>query len=148
MADVPRRPHPLSHWLRRQDGRLGRLAAEARHLVEGQRALQRVMPAEAAGHWRLASLDRRALVLQVDSGDWASRLRYLRPRLLERAGELLGERPARLQLKVQPPAVRRPRPPGRSLPAEAAACLDAAARATDDPRLREALQRLARRAGR
>lgn len=150
MTDPPgrTRPQPLSRWLRRPEGRLGRLAAETGRLRDWQRALQRALPAEAAGHWQLASLDHRALVLQVDGGEWASRLRYQRGHLLECAASLLGQRPGRLQLRVQPPAARRSRPAGRHLPVEAAASLEAAARATEDPRLREALRRLARRASR
>lgn len=136
-------PYHLRSWLR-GEGRLGDLGERARDMMQLQRSLQRVLPANATDHWRLARLDRDELALVAESPAWASQLRFRSAALLEQAGRLTDGRPRRCRITVDPPRLaRRGSPP--HLSASGAESLRAAARTTDDPRLREALLRLASR---
>jgi hypothetical protein len=119
-----------------QAQRLDRL----QHLLESQ-----LQPA-AREHCHLASWREGCLVLIVTDGHWATRLRYQQKRLLKQLQTL--EEFATLTkilFKVQPRSAQR-RAPGRTIELSecAAENIQATAEGISDPRLRAALERLAR----
>jgi len=110
------------------------------HLVASQ-----LQPA-AREHCHVASWREGCLLLIVTDGHWATRLRYQQRRLLKQLQAL--EEFATLTkilFKVQPPAAER-RAPDRtiSLSSCAAESIQATADGITDPKLRAALERLAR----
>jgi hypothetical protein len=113
---------------------------QLQHLVENQ-----LQPA-AREHCHVASWREGCLLLIVTDGHWATRLRYQQRRLLKQLQAL--EEFATLTkilFKVQPPAAER-RPPGHaiSLSSSAAENIQATADGISDPKLRAALERLAK----
>lgn len=115
--------------------------------LDARRAqLDHALPAEVHGHWRLARLDEEQLVAVAESSAWAFRLRYLAPQLQRRCAELWGVKPKSVEVRVAPVADRPrrnqpPRPPGP----DGLAAIESTAHTADNPALREALSRLARR---
>jgi hypothetical protein len=110
------------------------------HLLESQ-----LQPA-AREHCHVASWREGCLLLIVTDGHWATRLRYQQRRLLRQLQTL--EEFATLTkilFKVQPPTAQR-RAPGRtiSLSSSAAENIQATADGITDPKLRAALERLAK----
>ncbi len=125
-------------------GPLGGVARFARELETHRRRLQQGLPESLRGQWRLARLDEVEIVVVAESPAWATRLRYAGPQIQEAAARLTGVRPRRVTVRIAPAADRPrchqpPHPPGE----HARAAIRAAAETMDDPRLREALRRLA-----
>lgn len=149
---MPPRPTPATTpaALLRQARPLKALFDQAQRIDRLQHLLDNQLPPAARDHCRVASFREGTLVLVVGDGNWATRLRYQQRRLqqgLSRLPEFAGL--ARIAFKVRPDAsVPAPSRPVPEL-SEAAACsLRAAAEGIADPRLREALERLAANAGR
>ncbi|NIR28599.1 MAG: DUF721 domain-containing protein [Gammaproteobacteria bacterium] len=128
-------------------------ASPLRGLLQHARDLERVdglvrqhLGTPLNRHCRLANLTPRTVVLHADSPVWSARLRYRTPdilALLRRRLKQPGLREA--QVRVRPPAQPAPRPPARPrLSAGTAALLHSVAEGIEDPRLRQALRRLAR----
>ena len=141
-----RGPARLRTVLEHRHGDLASLRRRARLLDEATRRIGVALPDNLHGHWRVASLSTTALVIAVDSPVWATVVRSHQGMLLDTAADLLDARPARLQTRVITPArAAAPSPAGQSLSPAAADVLKEAARASDNPRLAAALQRLARR---
>jgi hypothetical protein len=120
--------------------RLGRLQA----LVEAQ-----LEPA-AREHCQVASWSEGRLLLVTSNGHWATRLHY-QQRRLQRLLQVLPEFAGleKIQIKVRPPSGQVAYEANRVELSEAAAdSLCSAAEGIDDPKLRAALERLARNARR
>lgn len=139
--------HRLAPRLAQRPGPLRAVVDHARDLERLTRRLQRAAPEAVRGRWRLARLDPEEIVILAESSAWATRLRFLAPQLQDAAERLGGRRPQRVTVRVAPsaPQPRRLDPPG-PLSEQAAEALRSAAAASTDPRLREALERLAARA--
>lgn len=138
------RPRAVRGILRGDRAMLGNIAERARSLGQLQRRLQRALPVRLRGHWQLAGIDDEALVLVAEGPVWASQLRYHQRALLQAAAEATGRSPARCRIGVEPPRLA-PRREPRELSGSARDNLREAAAASDDPRLRAALLRLASR---
>ena len=97
-------------------------------------------------HCRLANLTPRSVVLHADSPVWSARLRYRTPEILALLRWRLQDPGLReAQVRVRPPGEPPARAPGRPrLSAGTATLLRSVAEAIEDPRLRQALLRLAR----
>jgi hypothetical protein len=129
------------------NGPYGRLVERSRLHRDLQSRLESILGPEIAGHYRIQNLRDGVLILQADASSWAARLRYELPRLLERLRATQGLQQLRdVQVRVTVPDQPRPKTQRRArLSREAATVLESAAAATQDPQLRDALQRLARR---
>ncbi len=150
-ARPPRREgklHRLAPRLAQRPGPLRAVIDHARGLERLGRRLQRNLPAEMRGHWRLARLDEAEMVVIADGSGWGTRLRYLSRQLQDAAEGLTGQRPRRVTVRVTPAssAPRKIEGPG-PLSERAADTLRRAAAGSSDPALREALERLASRRG-
>ena len=148
-GNPPRRAgklHRLAPRLAERPGPLHAVIDHARTLDGLNRRLQRALPAEMRGQWQLARLDEAEMVVVAGSSAWATRLRYLGRALQDAADRQVGLRPARVTVRIAPAATspRRLQGPG-ALSERASASLRSAAASSDDPRLREALERLAGR---
>lgn len=141
------RPKVLRGVLYRGNTVLERLGARTRETTRWQRRLQRALPDELHGQWRLAGLDHDTLALVAHSPIWATQLRYRQGELLAAAATLIDRRPRACRITVEPPRLRTRRTPPRQLSGENARLLEATAEGCDDPRLAEALRRLARHGG-
>ena len=120
--------------------RLGRLQA----LVEAQ------LEPPAREHCQVASWSESRLLLVTSNGHWATRLHY-QQRRLQRLLQVLPEFAGleKIQIKVRPPSGQVAYEANRVELSEAAAdSLCSAAEGIDDPKLRAALERLARNARR
>jgi hypothetical protein len=137
-------PKRLRGMLRRRQSPLALIADHARALSGLQRRLERAVPATTRGHWHVAGVDTERLLLVVDAPVWASALRYRQGALLDAVAEVIGQRPHTCRITIEPPRLARRQPP-RQLSAAASEHLRSSAASVDDPRLREALERLASR---
>lgn len=140
----------LSDLLRDANGPYGRLVERSRLHKDLQLRLESILGLDAASHCRIQNLRDGVLVLQADASSWAARLRYELPRLLERLRATPGLQHLRdIQIRVAVPDRPVSKPSKRArLSKEAGAILESAATAIQDPQLREALQRLARKGNR
>lgn len=137
-----RRPRRLDDWLRRSG--LGEVAGRARALQQQERRIWQALSRLINGEWRLARLDGEELVVVVESPAHASAVRYRQRQILQAVEQATGTRPKRARVRIAPTRGR-PRPaPRREMSSQASEHIEAAAHATDEPRLREALLRLAR----
>jgi len=143
------RAQPMSRLLGGR-GELGSLMRMARLIDLAQAHLRAHLPEELAEHLHVGGFRDGRLTLIADGAAWLTRLRYEQPRLLELLHELPGfEAVQGFTLKVRP--VRPPKAPLRQvrhLPTRAADEISSCAADTEDPRLREALERLASHAER
>ncbi len=124
------------------------LFGEAQRLDHLQHLLDAQLPPAAREHCRLASWRDGTLLLIVSDGNWATRLRY-QQRRLQQSLQKLPEFSAltRIAFKVAPVAgSARPARQTPELSSQAAESLRSAAEGIADPRLRAALERLARNA--
>ncbi|MGO2133138.1 MAG: DUF721 domain-containing protein [Halomonas sp.] len=137
------RAQPMSRLL--NIGRLAPLIDKAQ-LIEGvQQHLHQRLPAELAEHVFVGGFHEGKLTLLTDRAVWLTRLRYEQRLLLELVKQYPGlESTTGLTLKVRPirPAKTPMRQP-RHLPARAADELLSCADTVKDPKLRDALLRLA-----
>ncbi|MDN3525484.1 DciA family protein [Halomonas sabkhae] len=131
-------------------GELGTLMRTARLIEQAQEHLRSQLSGELGEHLFVGGFENGRLTLITDSAAWLTRLRYEQPRLLKRLHELQGfEAVTGFDLKVRP--VRPPKAPlrqTRQLPASAADEISSCAEEVDNPRLKQALERLASHAER
>lgn len=117
----------------------------AQRLGHLQRLLESQLQPAAREHCHVASWREGNLLLIVNDGQWATRLRYQQKRLLRQL-QMLEEFAGltRIQFKVQPPTVQQ-KASGHtaSLSADAGATIQSTADGIADPNLRAALERLA-----
>lgn len=134
--------------LRRQQGVLGRLMAQAAHLAQSSRIFQAYLPLHLHAHTILLRLDQDAWTVQTESSGWASRLRYalhdIRPALGQQLGFPLPKPRIQVAPGARPVQTHRPR---LTLTPQNAQLLEIAARNMPDARLSAALQRLAEHVG-
>ncbi|MFV8835931.1 DciA family protein [Aquisalimonas sp.] len=146
MATKGKGPKPLSGAFKETRGPAAGLYARAAQLRQWETRLLRELPPQARGHVRLARIGRDALVLVADSPEWRHRLRYLAPRLQEVVMDQAGIRPQQVTIRIgnlpRRPDVTTP----KTLSTSAGRTIDAAARHATDPRLADALAKLASRA--
>ncbi len=140
---LPARP-PAA--LLRESRPLRSLLSQAQQLAQLQRLLDSQLQPAARGHCHVASWREGCLLLVVTDGQWATRLRYQQRRLQRQLLTLEAFRGlSRILFKVQPPMQS-----GSSskrmikLSTAAAESIQTAAEGIGDPRLRAALERLAR----
>lgn len=132
--------------LLREEKPLRALFNEAQRIDQLQQLLASQLQPAAREHCHVASWREGRLLLIVTDGHWATRLRYQQARLLR---QLKGFEAfaglERIVFKVQPSFTpsSAPMTEGR-LSTTAAESLQATAETVSDPRLREALERLAR----
>lgn len=106
-----------------------------------------LLPPEFAPHCRVAGLTGGRLLLVTDAPSWAARLRFQGPRLVQHLGRVGTVTLRTVQVRIIPPVeVAKPAPRQVRLSAENARLLEQTARSIQDPRLAQALARLARRA--
>ncbi len=138
----------LSDLLRDTGNPYGRLIERSRFHKELQIRLEAILGADIATHYHIQNLRDGILVLQTEASLWVARLRFELPRVLKQLRATPGLQQLRdIQIRVSPieqPAAIRPR--RAHLSKEAADILASAASVTQDPQLREALLRLARKA--
>ncbi len=137
-------PRRLGQLLKGDASLLSALNSHAGELQRATEALQAVLPANLRGHWQVAGLDEKALVVSTQSAGWATGLRPRQAQLLDEAEKILGTRPATLAIRIQTPAYAPPASERKQLSARSAAQLNAAAEGMIDPRLAAALRRIAR----
>lgn len=134
--------------LLREAAPLKRLFGQAQYLAHLQQRLESQLQPAARRFCRVASWRDGCLLLIVTDGHWATRLRY-QQRRLQRQLQALEEftNLTKIQIKVQP-VVDPKRATGRttSLSRAAGRSLQSAAESISDPKLRAALERLARHA--
>lgn len=134
--------------LLRQARPLRLLLNQAERLEHLQRLLESQLQPAARAHCHLASWRDGVLLLVVTDGHWATRLRYQQKRLQRQLQALDAfANLQRIRFTVQPPTT----PPQRvghgiELSSQAAADIQSTAEGISDPKLRAALERLARHA--
>jgi predicted nucleic acid-binding Zn ribbon protein len=93
-------PRPVRESLDGFARRLGAPQADALATVFAE--WEAIVGSSVAAHARPLSLVRGALVVAVDQPGWATQLRYLGPRLVERIGEVAGPGVVdRLEVRVE-----------------------------------------------
>ncbi|EQM77422.1 DciA family protein [Stutzerimonas stutzeri] len=124
------------------------LFGEARRLDRLQQLVETQLQPAAREYCRVASWRDGILLLIVTDGHWATRLRYQQRRLQRQLQAMEEFRDlGRIQFKVQPPEAPRHKPgPAPALSTRAADNLHETAQGIADPRLKAALERLARHA--
>jgi hypothetical protein len=131
-------------------GELGSLMRTARLIERAQRHLRDHLPEEVGEHLHVGGYRDGRLTLITDGAAWLTWLRYEQRRLLALLHRLPGfEAVTGFHFKVRP--VRPARAPVRQvreLPPRAADELSSCAADVEDPRLRQALERLASHAER
>jgi hypothetical protein len=144
MAYKPSPAQPPSALLR-QVRPLRLLLNQAERLAHLQRLLESQLQPAAREHCHVASWRDGTLLLVVTDGHWATRLRYQQKRLMRQlqALEAFGNL-QRILDKVQPPLVPAKRGGNMTeLSTNAAEGIRGSAEGITDPKLREALERLA-----
>ena len=142
---IQKKPSSLSELLSRHSPELEAITAEAQRLEGLRQRLLRFLPAEAAPHCLGADLKDGTLTLFLDSGAWATTLRYRQPELLAAMRRNLDAPCHTLRFRVLPdplPGVP-PKPAPKSLSVETQKLLASTAEGMDDPLLSAALRRLA-----
>ena len=138
-------PNPLSGVIRGDNSALASIQQRTRRLNAATEQLGRCLPARLQGQWQVAALSSDALVLSVTGSVWATPLRAHQQALLEQAGEWLGTAPAKLKIQIHTPPAERPRRGGPRLSKTSAQGLREAVKGMQDPKLAQALARLAAR---
>jgi len=124
-------------------GHIARRVATLRCLDD---ALRDCLPAECCNHCRAAGVSDGTLFLIADSPAWRARLHFYSSRIINHFSRL-GKPPiVRIKVRVAHAlgvrAPRRPAGSARTIPPETARGLASLARDTEDPALRQVLERL------
>lgn len=122
------------------------LSARSRQLADLERQVLACLPADLSGHCRVGGIVDGCLRLFTATPAWASRLRFEAPKLLQTLSRQGVTSVRSVQVRITPPAAAKPEPLRHiRLSQENAKLLEQTARAIRDPRLAQALARLARR---
>lgn len=139
---------PVGQMLRRQQGTLGELMAQANRLIRLGQVFRAYLPPHLHDRAVLIRLDQDGWIVHVDSASWATRLRYALHNIREVLGQQLGFPLPKPHIRVvpvdPPPPPRRPR---LTLTARNAKLLEATACSLSDERLSAALRQLAKHGG-
>ncbi|MEH6484983.1 MULTISPECIES: DUF721 domain-containing protein [Pseudomonas] len=139
-------PAKATSALLREVKPLKALFHQAQKLDQLQQLVESQLQPAAREHCHIASWRDGCLLLIVTDGHWATRLRYQQRRLLKQLQALEAFATlTKIHFKVQPPTAER-RVPGRTfcLSASAAENIQQTADSISDPKLRAALERLAK----
>ena len=132
-------------------GHLRQLTEKARQMGTLGGDLRAALPASIVPHVRLATITDGCLVLQAESPAWAAQLRFKTPEILaslHRHPAFAGVRSIRIRNNLDAPTAVASGPQARlHMGRDAAAALRAQAGCTEDPQLKAALERRARRGG-
>lgn len=124
------------------------LSARGRQLQDLERQILACLPAELAGHCRVGGIHDSCLRLFATAPAWAARLRFEAPRLQQLLSRQGIASIRSVQVRIVPAAESKPLPKRQiRMSRDSARMLEQTARAIDDPRLAQALARLARRGG-
>jgi hypothetical protein len=141
----------FSYLKRLNDEPFGDLLHQALVALRLQQALRAMLPPPLAQQVEVLRLEGQRLLMNAENGAVATRLRMIAPQLLRRL-QSEGQLPptvTRIETRVNPHPTPPPPPPRRrQLPPHAATDLLALADAIGNPRLQQALRRLARHAQR
>lgn len=138
-------PRPLVDVLRSDQNKLKSLRRHASFLQQTQAAVDAGLPAAARGHVRVADCNDQRLVLLVDNGAWATRLRFEQDAIRRSVAARLKRGIPDLEIRIRPSAAevvsgnRRPRHMSESARQLLITCADY----VDNPALTRALKRLA-----
>ncbi len=147
MPNRPPVPTPLRKWLAdERDGPAGRLLSQAARLARLTQELNKELPAGLRGHWQLARVDQNALSIVTEGPAWTTQLRFYQEVLLEAAQRTLQVRPRTVHIRsgAYRPAPRPRLFPKATMTQETVDLIASCAASTDDARLSQSLQRLAR----
>jgi hypothetical protein len=129
---------------------LKHLDQRARQLNQLNHILQSALPAQFVNHCELANVDGESLVLITDNAGYASMLRFQAPQLCRTLSEYLPKAVSKLEVKVRPKS-EATKPAAVSfhanaLSSDSAAVIQATAEGLESGALKDALEKLARRA--
>lgn len=141
------KPQPLSKLLRPKDRHLSALVERGRLLVRLTESVRACLPLPCAEHCRVANCHDGQLVLAADSPAWSARLRFHAPELTRQLKRQHGLGIRRVRVVVSPAieTLIPKRSARRDLSHKSAELLQQTAAGIEDPGLRAALLRLARR---
>ncbi|MCW8828388.1 MAG: DUF721 domain-containing protein [Gammaproteobacteria bacterium] len=126
-----------------------RVIRRSAQLRQVDKLVRDMLAAELREHCRVANIRGDTIVLFVSSTVWATRIRYLIPKLLGELQQLEAlKQITEIQFKVQPLTTAEPRKKSVrrvSMSRDAALCVEQCAASIDDVPLRSALQQLAKR---
>lgn len=123
--------------------RLQQIAIQARALKEAEQQLQQILPARLQSQWSLAALNEQQLLLVTTSAAWGTLLRGHQRSLMKEAEAIIGQPPKTFKLRIVAPAAQ-PSKIGAPMMSDATIdYLETAAGGMVDPRLQEALNKLA-----
>ncbi len=148
-SDPESGPTGLSDRLRPGNTVLGRVVRHAQRLLRIERALHETLPVALRDHVVVAALDSGRLRLLVSGSARATQLRFQQRQIQKHLTERTGEAVQHVEVVVRLPPADAPRRQAEhttTLPARAAAQFQDMADDEPDPALKEALERLARRA--
>jgi len=126
---------------------LNYLTERSQKLIQLNSVLQKVLPKQLYGRCRLANITKNSLVIQTDTAQYASLLRFDAPRICKAMNEHLAHQVTRLSVKVNANIRFRAAAPKveRKLSSSAAQSLQQVADDIEDGPLKSALSRLAQR---
>lgn len=135
----------IGHIIGNSTDNLGSLRRFARYLQKIQSVVDVTLPEAAIGSVRVASCENGRLVLLVDSGTWATRIRYQQAIIARGLAQRLRLGIEHLEVRVRPQAHSTPRPiTPRQMDANARHLIrDCAGYVHNNPELAAALERLA-----
>lgn len=139
-----------SSILNKQSG-LRNIVQHAKYFVTLQKIVHQHLPEAAAEHCHLANYHQGRLVLIIDNAHWATRLRYQQNQLVSRLCQHVEfKNLQRIQLKIRPSSAFNDaidkKKPRLEISAQAGQAINNCAETIEDPKLRAALERLARNA--
>jgi hypothetical protein len=97
-----RKPIAVSDLLKEGQTRLKRLNSGAEAASQALVAVQHALPGELSGHVFGVLLEGGRLTVVVDSGAWATRVRYALADLVPAVGQALGAEIASVRVQVRP----------------------------------------------
>lgn len=104
-------PKPITNLLHTAHSELGMILRQAEYLRRVAAAVITALPAAAADHVHVASVDNRCLVVHTDNTGWATRLRYAEPAIRRALAQRLRLHVDTLRVRVRPQLATVPTPP-------------------------------------
>ena len=141
--------NPINKLLRAQKGDVAELVTHARQLNNLSCIIQAMLDTSLADHCHLAHFDGSRMVIVADSPAWANRLRFSVDTLLSQLKQYSNKfhRLSKIEVVVRPNLPQQPQPDvvERQISVAAAQYIEESAEGIEDPELKQAMQRLARR---
>jgi len=124
-----------------------RLVQQVNNLKSLNSRLSRILPTPIAQHYKIANIDRGALTILCSSSAWATRLRLQQTKIIKGFRDLHIHS---LNIQITPTkaddSINKPKKPARKISQQTSKLLIDLAETTSDPKLKQALQRLSKRA--